>query len=119
MDHKPSIKPLVIKTNTGDTFFDYDDILRFESDDCTCHIHLTKGGVLTTPVKISKLEEVLPDHIYFKTHRCHIINLSFVSNLNDKTSIITVAESEVPLSETYYDAFKKLYNSGDDTQYIH
>lgn len=118
MDQKPSIKPLVIKTSKGDTFFHYDDIIRFQADECNTQIYLAKGGTLTAFVKISTLENKLHDKIYFKTHRCHIINLGFVTNLNDKTSQITVADCEVPLSETYYEKFKELYESGDYTQYI-
>lgn len=107
------MKPLVFKTNLGETFFDYHDIIRLEADGCHTSIYNSKGEVLKSSVNISSIEKLLPEKNFFRSHRSHIVNLSFISNYNGKLGVLTVAEYEVPISETYQQKFMELFSSGN------
>lgn len=107
------MKPLIIRTNLGETFFDYQDIVRLEADGCHTSIYNTKGEVLKSSANISSIEKALPENVFFRSHRSHIINLSFITNYNGKSGILTVAGHEVPISETYQQKFMELFSSGN------
>lgn len=118
MNSKNTMKPLVIKTNKGDTFFNYQDIIRFEADGCHTLIYHTNGETLTSQLNITNLEKELPENIFFRSHRSHIINMAFVSNFNNKTAKLTVAGEEVPISETYQQKFVGIIKGGKEVKYI-
>lgn len=105
MNNNALIKPLVIRTNMGDTFFDYQDIVRIEASGSRTFIYNKKGEKLTSPTCISELEMRLPEKTFFRCHRSHIVNISYILNYNGKTGKLTVNDTEVPISKNFRQKF--------------
>jgi two-component system LytT family response regulator len=116
MEQTTNLKPLVIKTNLGNSFFNYQDIIRFEANGHYTVVFLSEGKKIQCTLSISTLNDELPKSKFFRCHRCHIVNLSHISNYNSKTSILTVAENEIPISRSYQQEFMELFASGQNIQ---
>lgn len=109
MEPKTNLKPLVLKTDLGDSFFDYEEVIRFEADGHYTIVHLVRDKQVRCTLSIKDLTPILPQKIYFRCHRSHIVNLSYITNYNGKTSMLTVAENEIPLSASYENDFLNLF----------
>jgi two-component system, LytTR family, response regulator len=118
MDSNLKIKPLVIRTSLGDTCFHHHEIIRIEADGCHTYIYNSDGEKLTSPVNITNMEKALPENVFFRNHRSHIVNLSFVSNINIKLAKLTVAGDEIPISETYRQKLIEMIESDKGIRYI-
>ncbi len=118
MEPKTNLKPLMIKTNLGNSFFNYQDVIRFEADGHYSIVFLSEGKQVQCTLSISALNDELPKSKFFRCHRSHIVNLSFISNYNSKTSILTVAQNEVPISRSYQQEFMNLFASDQNIRSI-
>lgn len=99
---------LSLKTAEGFTFFDYLQIVRFQSEGNHTMIYLSNED---TPRKVlhsfSDIEQKTTNHaLFFKCHRSHIININHLKHFYIKTNILVTAMGEVPISETYVQEFK-------------
>lgn len=109
MEPKTNLKPLMIKTTLGNSFFNYQDVIRFEADGHYTNVFLSEGKQVRCTLSIKDLNAILPKNIFFRCHRSHIVNLSYITNYNGKTSMLTVAENEISLSSSYEDDFMELF----------
>lgn len=110
MEPKTNLKPLALKTDLGDSFFSYEEVIRFEADDHNTIAYLIKDKQVRCSLSMKDLTPLLPKKIYFRCHRSHVVNLSYVTNYNRKTSMLTVAEKEIPLSSSYENEFLDLFS---------
>lgn len=113
-----NLKPLMIKTNLGNSFFNYQDVIRFEADGHHTNVFLSEGKQMQCTLSVSALNEELPKSRFFRCHRSHIVNLSYVSNYNSKTSLLTVAEKEIPISRSYKQEFIELFESDQNNRSV-
>lgn len=89
-----------------------DDICYIEVVDKECMIH-TKDKVYSSKFKISKWEEILPKHKFYRTHRSYIINLDKITEVEpwfNGTYILKVKDLKfkVPVSRNNVKEFKEL-----------
>lgn len=95
-------------------FFEYNEILRFESDSNYTHIFLVNGKKITTAKTLKEVEDRLTATPFFRIHNSHIVNLNFVSKyikgnagyalMNDGTQI-SISRSR---KDEFLDKFKSL-----------
>ena len=76
------------------------DIAFIKSDDNYCETHTLEGEVFTSRITISKLEEMLPQDAFLRTHRQYIVQLDHISSVNFSDSTLIVAGKEIPVSRT-------------------
>tara|TARA_B100000795_G_scaffold259169_1_gene233878 strand:- start:689 stop:1429 length:741 start_codon:yes stop_codon:yes gene_type:complete len=72
------INKIVINSSNEMHFIAIDDIIRLESEKNYTDIYLTNGKRITSSKTLKYYEDLLPDHIFFRTHQKHLINISFI-----------------------------------------
>lgn len=66
----------------------------------------TKTEKIMTLMNFKSIEEILPDNNFFRVHKSFIVALNKIDNIEKNR--ITIGEREIPVSETYKDAFFKV-----------
>ena len=112
-DDCSKINKLVVSEDDKFIFLSFDNIYYIEASDKECLIH-TKNKVYSSKLKLSKLEELLPNKKFFKTHRSYLVNLDKISELEAWFSGSYVIKLEglsetVPLSRNNLKSFKELF----------
>ena len=107
------VNKLVVNEDDKFIFLGFDNIYYIEASDKECLIH-TKDKTYTSKLKLSKLEELLPNKKFFKTHRSYLVNLDKISELEAWFSGSYVIKLEgisdtLPLSRNNLKAFKELF----------
>ncbi|NME36737.1 MULTISPECIES: LytTR family DNA-binding domain-containing protein [Fusobacterium] len=90
-----------------------EDIYYIEADEKECLVH-TKNKIYTTKQKISKLEEVLSNKKFFKSHRAYLVNIDKIRELEAWFSggyLIKLEDvpNKIPLSRNRIKAFKEMF----------
>ena len=50
----------------------------------------TSGGILTLPIPLYQLKEILPSAIFLQTHRSFLVNLNRISHINKQSDPWTI-----------------------------
>jgi two-component system, LytTR family, response regulator len=66
----------------------------------------TTGGVIVTKQSISSLEELLPEHLFVRTHRSFIVSLQKIRTYTHE--LIEIEQGEVPIGKLYRNAVLKV-----------
>ncbi|MCI6151947.1 LytR/AlgR family response regulator transcription factor [Fusobacterium perfoetens] len=90
-----------------------EDIYYIEADEKECLVY-TKNKIYTTKQKISKLEEVLSNKKFFKSHRAYLVNVDKIRELEAWFSGSYLIKLEniskkIPLSRNRIKAFKEMF----------
>lgn len=80
----------------------FEAILYIEAERNYCRI-FTKGKEYLLSMPMKSLEDQLPEAMFQRIHRSHIVNLSQVDELDDHAVI--VGEKSLPLSKSFRDEF--------------
>lgn len=98
---------LKISVDGKTTTVDFKDIIYIES--CGRNIDVHVGDkMMTTHIKISDMEKLLPDKSFFRCHRSYIINYKYVDNLERYE--VTMKNGEIlPISQQLYTETKKRF----------
>lgn len=88
------------------------DILYIEADEKETHI-FTKNSMYLSKLKISQLEQILDEHIFFRTHRSYIVNIDKVVEVEpwfNSTFILKVKENDfkIPVSRNKVKELKEI-----------
>lgn len=76
----------------------FHEIAFVKSNDNYCDVHTTKAEIFIARISISKLEEMLPKHAFFRTHRQFIVQTSLIEQVNFQDNVLVVYQKEVPVS---------------------
>ncbi|MEO0571880.1 MAG: LytTR family DNA-binding domain-containing protein [Bacteroidota bacterium] len=99
-----------VKSPKRTLFIDVPDIIILEASDQYIEVHTLEGKFIVRD-SIDHLEQALDPHIFFRTHRSCIVNLSEVKALESsgsKTSMVILKNGmKVRLSSTRKSQFKK------------
>jgi len=97
-----SFKKLTFNTLEEIHFLAPNDIVRILGDGSYCHIFSITGNRITISKSLSKLENILLNPIFFRTHQSHIVNLNHICKvLKTQGDIIkTIDGGEVHLSRS-------------------
>lgn len=86
-------KRVAIPTMDGFTMVDTGDVIRLQSDGNYTHIHTNGNKKITASKTLKYFEEMLESNNFFRVHKSHLINLSFVDNYaKGKGGYITLAD---------------------------
>ena len=64
----------------GFALVDTNDIIRFQSDINYTHIHTLSNKKITASKTLKYFEGILENSTFFRVHKSHLVNLSFVEN---------------------------------------
>jgi two-component system LytT family response regulator len=98
--HNTKNKTLVLRTAEKIYFIDTNDIIRCESDRNYTYFFVNKQGKYIVSQPLKEYEEILQEHGFFRIHKSHMINLSYIESF-DKTdggSIILKDKTELPVA---------------------
>lgn len=71
-------KKITFNTSKGIRIVDIDQIIRCQADTCYCLIILNGNEKLLISKNISSIEELLPDKIFIRCHKSHLVNLNYI-----------------------------------------
>ncbi|HTB07480.1 MAG TPA: LytTR family DNA-binding domain-containing protein [Bacteroidia bacterium] len=74
-------KKLAISTVDSTQFVELDKIIRLEADSNYTHIFVNGGQMITVSRTLKEYEDLLSGFGFFRVHKAHIINLSFIDKL--------------------------------------
>lgn len=88
------------------------DIFLVSIDDKILSIH-TQDSVYQTSGSLAKIEQKLPENVFFKTHRSYILNTTKIQEIqpwfNNTLQIILDNGLKVPVSRSYVKDFKAVF----------
>jgi len=76
------------------------DIAYVRSDDNYCNVWTTQGKNFTSRITISKLEAMLPDGKFVRTHRQYLVQLDAIDTVALHNSTCKVIGQEIPVSRS-------------------
>lgn len=111
-DNKSQKNKLAVPTSDGLTFINYKDIIRLEGSNSYTTIHLNNSSKITSSYNIAKFIDVIPNEIFFRTHRSHIISLHNIYKYHSKEATIEMDNGDiVPLSKAMKLSFIKIFEA--------
>jgi len=87
-----------------DNHFDrvsYADILWLEAESNYTIVHTDKGKYIYSVV-LKKMEAKLPNHLFMRVHRSHVVNLSCVTGFTG--NMLHIRDQKIPVSKQYQKA---------------
>ncbi len=99
---------LMIPTNDGFLFVNFEKILHIEGYDGYTRIHLLNGEEIVSSYNLGKFTDLIPSNFY-KCHKSHIINLHKVTQFKNEGYIILDNLSQVPVSKAKRKEFLQLF----------
>ncbi len=97
-----------ISTQKGIHFVALSDIIHLEGYEGYTKIHLQNKNILISSYSLGKFKDKLNDS-FFKCHKSHIINLSFVTAFENEGYIILNKDHRVPISRSYKKSFMEMF----------
>lgn len=74
---------LIIPATHGFNIIDFDAIARLEADGCYTNIFLKEGKNKVVSRTLKEFEDTLPKDKFFRIHKSHLINLSFIKDYSN------------------------------------
>lgn len=91
---------LIINTSEGTIFIEAQSITDIEGSGNYSTFHLDEEEKITASRGLKFYEQLLPLHLFFRTHQSHLINLSFVKKIWSGDGMIELKNGRrVPLSK--------------------
>lgn len=75
---QPSPRKIAVPTSNGTEFLSIDEILYINADRSYCQIFMTEKRNLVVSKSLSEMEMLLPADVFYRIHKSHTINLTFV-----------------------------------------
>ena len=106
-----SPKELSLRTIDGHIFLNSSEIVRFEADRNYTLLYLLNQALPERlSCSFSDIEKRLKTNKqFYKCHRSHIVNLTYIKKFKDKAHYLQTEHGEVPVSESYLHDFKELF----------
>lgn len=91
---------IYLKTNDAYCRFMYSDIYCIEASGSYCNVHLFPiPRKLTLAMTLTELMEYLPSHIFIRTHRTFIVNITHIERIVGNT--IYIGTATIPIGREY------------------
>ena len=82
----------------------YADILYVEAESCYCNIYLrTQTTPFTVVKRLAEFEEFLPEHLFVRIHRSHVVSLRAVTKFVGNT--VWLGDLSLPIGEKFRNGF--------------
>ena len=77
---------LALRTGSGIRFICYDDIIYCKADGRYTQVFLRNGKSVITARLLKSFEHKLPDDMFLRIHKSHIINLRYITNYSSSNN---------------------------------
>lgn len=98
--------------NTSDNIYivDLKNIIRCKSENNYTIFHTSNGDKITMSKTLKEYENILPEEIFIRIHRSHLININYITRIKKRdTDIVLLKDnSEIPVSPKKKDLLLKL-----------
>jgi two-component system LytT family response regulator len=103
-------KKLVLKTSDNIFIVDTKDIIRCESEESYTKFFLTDNKHIFVSKNLIEFDNMLQDFGFFRTHRSHLINLSYIDHFSKKDGgyVVMKDSAEIPISRRKKEEFLKI-----------
>jgi two-component system, LytTR family, response regulator len=101
-----------IPTSNGIEFITISDIVRIEASGSYVTVYLTGNKSHVFSKNLKSMEELLSHHPFFRAHKSHLINISYIkkfTSLKDGGTITMTDGSEIDLSRAHKEEFVSIY----------
>ncbi|RLD50478.1 MAG: DNA-binding response regulator [Bacteroidetes bacterium] len=108
-------KPEKLILNTSDNIYiiDTKDIIRCQSDNNYTVFYLVNSEKIVMSKTLKEYENILPEDIFIRVHRSHLININFISRITKRNSgfIRLKDDTEIPFSPKKKDLLLSMIKS--------
>lgn len=111
---KPKEKRIALPVHNSLQFFDFDEIIRIESESNYSHIFLTEKRKITLTKTLKEVEEKFGEQDFFRVHQSHFINLNYIDKIYKGENAYLVMKDGTQISisrhrkEEFLEAIKKI-----------
>lgn len=99
---------LIISEMGNKRIIDYKDIIRFQSIGNYTKVYALNNKPILIPLPLKNIESKCPNN-FIRSHKSHIVNMSFVNSYNSKESMLLLKDASiVPVSVRKKSAINKL-----------
>ena len=97
-----------IHTSGKRHFVRHKDIVHLEAEGSYTTLHLSTGKRITMSKNLKKVEEMLDNEMFFRTHNSHLVQLDRIVACNYRENCVTLDNgSEVPMAVRKREALKR------------
>ena len=91
---------LILPASHGFDLLAFDDLIRLEADGCYTKVIIKGGKNKIISRTLKDFEDTLPDELFFRTHKSHLINLKYIKEYSSLSgNYVTMTDgSKVELS---------------------
>ena len=86
---------IALPSSDGYSFLDIDQIIRCEADSNYCNIYLGNGKKHIATKTLKKIQEILPEEIFFRVHKSHIINMNYVKEYKKSDGGMAILKNDI------------------------
>lgn len=76
----------------------FTEIAIIKSNDNYCDVMTTTGSIYSLRIPIGKIEEMLPAHLFLRTHRQYIVQTALIQAVHLGDSTVKIEEKTIPFS---------------------
>lgn len=107
---KPKEKRIALPVNNSLQFFDFDEIIRIESESNYSHIFLIDKRKITLTKTLKEVEEKFLGQDFFRVHQSHLINLNHIDKIykGENAYLVMKDETQISISRHRKDEFLDL-----------
>lgn len=111
---QPKQNRIALPVNNSLQFFDFDDIIRIESESNYSHIFLMDKRKITLSKTLKEVEEKFEGQNFFRIHQSHFINLNHIDKIYKGENAYLVMKDNTQISisrhrkEEFLDLIKKI-----------
>jgi two-component system LytT family response regulator len=104
---------IALPTTDGLRFLDINKIIRCESESCYTHIFTSDNEKITVTRTLKEYTELLPEKLFFRTHKSHLINLKLVDRFVNRDGGYILMENgdQVAIAKARKDSLLKLLSN--------
>jgi two-component system LytT family response regulator len=111
-----SLTKMVLRSASGTMVVEFEDILFVEAQQNYSKFHFTRGGCVVetiTSTNLMEYEDLLPAHMFFRTHRSYLINCMYVDHIvnSDQNYVVIKDTFKIPISRRRYLPLKEFLKS--------
>jgi two-component system LytT family response regulator len=106
-----SDQTLTLQTQEGELRLTLKNIVRVEGERNYSYIHLANSKKKLTTKTLGDLEELLGDKGFFRCHKSHLVNCSFIKAYPNSTTILLSNDIELPIARRKKEEFKSWYET--------
>lgn len=117
---KKNTNRLILPDIYGFKVVDINEVIRCEADSCYTHFYIKDGSEITVSKPLSNFNDILPNHLFYRVHSKHLVNLNCVKQyvkgrsgriILENNEEIVVAESK---KKEFLERLKQLAHSLPD-----